>query len=541
MIRRILASRGVPPQDAHAFLHPTYDHLSDPGLIPGLEPAVQRLKNAIEQGETILIHGDYDVDGVTALALLYRNLQELGAARVIPYIPDRFEEGYGVSLKGIQQAVEAKATLVVTVDCGIKAHEEVRYALQQGLDVLVTDHHEPGEPLPSPAIVVNPKLAKESGAEELSGVGVVFKILQALYRALGQKEVPLMWDLDLVALGTIADLVPLRGENRILAALGLQVLARTKKSGLKALKKVAGLRGALQAWHISFVLAPRLNAAGRLTHAQKAFQLLVTRDGQHALELAQELDQENRTRQKIEETTLQEAVEQIEAEGWQDDPLLVLAAEGWHEGVIGIVASRIVEQYWRPTLMMAIQGEVAKGSARSIPGFPLYQALAQFEDLFLSFGGHAMAAGFRLPTQNIPKLRDALRELARSWLSEEDLTPKLWIDLSTDLQDLTSVDIQEFLKLGPFGPDNPTPTFLLKDVEIVGEIRKIKEDHIAFRVRQGPYHLKVFAPRKGDLYDLLRQGGIRRADLVVTLEEDPFAVHQKVKLKVRDLHIHDTP
>ncbi len=536
-----MASRGIPPHHAQAYLNPTYTALEDPFHLPGLRTAVQRLARALERGETILIHGDYDVDGVTALALLYRNLKDLGAEKVLPYIPDRFEEGYGVSLKGIQQAVEQGATLVVTVDCGMKAHEEIRYALEHGLDVLVTDHHEPGDPLPFPTMVVNPKLA-ESGTPELSGVGVVFKILQGLYRHLGRKETPLMWDLDLVALGTIADLVPLQGENRILAALGLQVLERTKKSGLKALKKVAGLqRGPLQAWHVSFILAPRLNAAGRLSHAQKAFQLLITPDGQEALKLAQELDQENRSRQKIEEMTLQEALEQIEAEGWQEDPLLVLASEGWHEGVIGIVASRIVERYWRPTLMMTIHGDVAKGSARSIPGFPLYQALSQFEDLFLSFGGHAMAAGFRLRTENIPKLRTALRDLAQTWLTEEDLSPKLWIDVTVDLQALSTVDIQEFYKLGPFGPENPTPTFLLKDVEIVGEIRKIKEDHIAFRVRQGPHHLKVFAPRKGELYDLLKQGGIPKADLVVTLEEDPFSVHQKVKLKVRDLRIHPAP
>ncbi len=539
LIWRVLQNRGVPAGGVEAFLNPSVEQLHDPSLLRNADLAAQRIARALRDRETLLIHGDYDVDGVSALALLYRNLKALGAHQVIPYIPDRFDEGYGVSRQGIDRALEAGARLVITVDCGIKAHEEVAYALEHGLEVIVTDHHEPGEPLPFPTLVLNPKLGEYPFAE-LAGVGVVFKLLQALYRHLGQPETRLLWDLDLVALGTIADQVPLVDENRVFAALGLKVLARTKKAGLKALKQIVGLRDAVDTWHVAFLLAPRLNAAGRMTHAQQAFQLLTTTEGLKALELAQALDAQNRERQKIEQETVAQAAERIEAEGWHLDPILVVEGEGWHEGVIGIVASRLTERYWRPALVIALQGEVGKGSARSIPGFHLYRALAAQEDLFESFGGHTMAAGFRIRRHRIPELRERLKAYAAEHLAPDDLVPWFLVDGEVNPEDLESLDLDLYRRLAPFGMGNPTPVFLLRGVRIVGQVKQVGQDHLVFTVERRGRHFRVFAPRAGWLQDLLRHHVPVQADLAVTVEEDRYSRNRRVRLKLRDLRIHWT-
>ncbi len=537
LIWRILKNRGVPAGEVDTFLNPSVEHLHDPQLLKNADLAAQRILQALKYRETILIHGDYDVDGVTALALLYRNLEHLGAHRVLPYIPDRFDEGYGVSRQGIQRALEAGARLVITVDCGIKAHDEVTYALEHGLDVIVTDHHEPGAPLPFPALVLNPKLGSYP-FQELAGVGVVFKLLQAVYRLLKQPENRLLWDLDLVALGTIADQVPLVDENRVLAALGLKVLGRTKKAGLKALKQVVGLKGPVDAWHVAFLLAPRLNAAGRMSHAQKAFQLLVTREGIQALELAQYLDARNRERQEMEQQTLQEAVQRVEQEGWHLDPILVVEGEGWHEGVIGIVASRLTERYWRPALVISLQGDLGKGSARSIPGFHLYRALAAQEDLFESFGGHTMAAGFRIHRSRIPELRERLKQYAAQHLDPDDLVPWFLVDGEIQPQDLEALNLEQYRKLAPFGMGNPTPVFLLRGVRIVGEVKQVGRDHLVFTVEQHGRHFRVFAPRAGWLQEMLQRHVPVLADLAVTVEEDLYSRNRRVRLKLRDLRVH---
>lgn len=534
LILRILSARGVQRGDVMAYLNPSYEQLNPPKALKGVDEAVSRIQRAILLNETVFIHGDYDVDGVTSMALLYRNLKRLGIRRVIPYIPDRFEEGYGVSEKGIEHASTLGASLMITVDCGTKAHNELDLALRKGMDVIVTDHHEPGNPLPEKITVINPKLVDKSW--DLAGVGVVFKLLQALYLSLGRDELPLKWDLDLVALGTIADIVPLQGENRVLAALGLEVLRRTKKAGIKALKRVAGLKSRILAWHVSFILAPRLNAAGRLSHAKKAFQLLITSDGEEALKLAQELNAENQKRQKIEEETLNEAIQMIEEIQMHENPVIVLDSPSWHEGVIGIVASRIVEKYWRPTLMIALKDGLGKGSARSIPGFPIYDALLRVENLFLSFGGHEMAAGFRIAPENIPALREKLNDIAPEFMKTEDMIPELHIDLTLTLDELSDLDFSEFMRLGPFGHRNPTPTFLLKDVEIVGSLRKVGDRHLAFRVRDGDSHIKVFAPGFQELsYEL--ENGIRKADIVVTIDEDTYSLRSSIKLKAKDIRL----
>lgn len=509
---RVLSARGLPPQEIERLLWGSLEDLHSPFALQGMEAAVTRIIEALQNGETILIHGDYDVDGITALALLYRNLRALGAKHLIPYIPDRFEEGYGVSEKGIRKALDLGATLMITVDCGITARTQTRWAQSQGIDVIITDHHEPPPDLPEALAVINPKLGGYP-FQELAGVGVAFKLLEALYEYTGQDRKRLLWDLDLVALGTVADVVPLLDENRILVKYGLKVLEKTLKAGLRALKHVARLNGRILPWHISFILAPRLNAAGRLSHAQKAFHLLITTDGAEALGIAEELDRENRKRQAIEQKIFEDAVGMIERELDLDEFwAVVLASDTWHEGVIGIVASKLVERYHRPTVLISVGEEYGKGSARSIEGFHLFQAFQEVEEHLLAYGGHAFAAGMKISPERIEAFRRALNEVAKRKLREEDLVPVLQIDASLELEEITEELRKAWEALEPFGMGNPKPMFLLKGLQVVGTPRLLKEKHVRFAVRKGQVYLPAIAFRKPHLMKVLEPQGM--VDLV---------------------------
>ncbi len=531
-IARVLSNRGFSLEEARIFLDPKIEDLYSPFLLDGVKEAAERVKKAIEKGETILIHGDYDVDGVTSLALLYRNLKKLGAERVIPYIPSRFDEGYGLSEKGIEIAHEKGASLIITVDCGVTAVEEAKLAKERGIDLIITDHHEPGNEIPDAFAVINPKLGSYP-FPDLAGVGVTFKFLMGLYSIMGQKTTSLYWDLDLVTLGTVADLVPLIDENRILVKFGLITLNKSVKAGINALKKVARLNGEIRTWHISFIIAPRLNAAGRLSHAQKAYKLLVTTDGREAAELAKELNEENKKRQQIESKIYQEARELVEQLNMLDDWVLVLGSPHWHEGVIGIVASKLVEDYYRPTLMISVNGDTAKGSGRSIPSFHLFDAMRQVEDLFRAFGGHKYAAGFKIDAENIDDLRKRINEVARSMISKEDLVPEVHIDSEVEISEMDEKFFQAYEKLMPFGQGNPRPVFCIKNAEIVGEPRVVGENHLKFAIRKNNAHIFAFAPKKADLLKKVRP--LSKVDVVFTLTRDEWARNQKYELRVIDL------
>ncbi len=531
-IAKVLSNRGFSLEEARIFLEPRIEDLYSPFLLDGVERAAERVKRAIENGETILIHGDYDVDGVTSLALLYRNLKKLGADQVIPYIPSRFDEGYGLSEKGIEIAREKGASLIITVDCGVTAVHEAKLAKEKGIDLIITDHHEPGPEIPDAYAVINPKLGNYP-FPDLAGVGVTFKFLMGLYTVMGQKTNPLYWDLDLVTLGTVADLVPLIDENRILVKFGLITLNKSVKAGINALKKVARLNGEIRTWHISFIIAPRLNAAGRLSHAQKAYKLLVTTDGKEAAELARELNEENRRRQQIESKIYQEARKLVEDLNMLDDWVLVLGSPHWHEGVIGIVASKLVEDFYRPTLMISVSGDVAKGSGRSIPSFHLFDAMRQVEDLFRAFGGHKYAAGFKIDTNNIETLRRRINEVARSMITREDLVPEVHIDSEVEISELNEEFFEAYEKLMPFGQGNPRPVFCIKDAEIVGEPRVVGENHLKFAIRKNNAHIFAFAPKKADLLKKVRP--LSRVNVVFTLTRDEWARNQKYELRVIDL------
>jgi len=456
---QLLYNRGiVESEEAKRFLYPSLKHLQDPFLMKGMDRAVQRITEAISRKERILIYGDYDVDGISATTLLLQFLRSSGVSAYF-YIPHREKEGYGLNKSSLDKAVEMGIDLVITCDCGISCLQEIDYANSLGLDVIVTDHHRVKEKVPSAYAVLDPNQPDCSYPfKELAGVGVAFKLIQALAQKSSSRKVE-PWDyLDLVALGTIADVVSLKGENRILVKFGLERLNQTSNLGLRALIKIVGLDGKeIKGGHIGFVLAPRLNACGRLSLSRKAVRLLLSTSWGEAIKLARDLDAENRYRQKIEGNMRKEADRLLPE---SKEPVIILIKDGWHPGIIGLLASYVREKYFRPAVIFSPQGDVARGSARSIPKFSIFDALQACEDLLLSFGGHKMAAGMMIPIRNITILKDRLNELAEETLSPEDLVPIYFIDTMVSLKELESDFFQDMELLSPYGSDNPQPLFL---------------------------------------------------------------------------------
>lgn len=459
LVAEILVRRGLgDPDAAYRFLHPSLEDLENPLAIPGLAAACRRLEQAVEAGETICIYGDYDVDGQTATALLVLVLRRLGA-RVEYHVPNRLDEGYGLHRETLLALREQGTDLVVTVDCGITAREEVAAAAQAGLDVVVTDHHQLPPELPEAAAVVNPRLADGSPPwQELAGVGVAWKLAQALLERSGRGAEAYEY-LDLVALGTVADVVPLVEENRILVAHGLRRLGDPdQRPGLAQMIASLGLEpGAVTPGQVGFQVAPRLNAAGRVEDASLGVRLLLAPSAWEAMPLVERLDRLNRERQALEGAILDEAREQALAAVEHGAVSLVVAGDGWHPGVVGIVASRLVEEFYRPTLVIGLEEGEGRGSARSVAGFHLYQALAACQTYLTRFGGHAMAAGFALPQDQVPALREAFEAVTRERLGVQPLRPQLRIDCLADPAQLDESLLEQWEWLGPFGVGNPAP------------------------------------------------------------------------------------
>jgi len=488
IIVKILFNRQIDTVEAiQKFLHPSMSDLQDPFLLTNMDKAVERILDALRENEKIMVYGDYDVDGITAASLLYLVLNKLGA-QVSYYLPNRLVEGYGLSIEGIHEAKEKGVTLIISVDTGVTAVEEVKYARSEGIECILTDHHEPGETLPDPVALVNPKL-KECNYKygDLSGVGVAYKLAEALYRRLQQDQTELEEHLDLVALGTSADIVPLVGENRVLTKFGIRQISRTTKPGLKSLAFVSGLMGKeIGTGQVVFILAPRINAIGRLGDAQMAIKLLTTKDERLASEIARMLDKENQRRKSIDEKTLNDALEQIrQVVDINEDRAIVLGSEGWHQGVIGIVASRLVEKYHLPTVMIAIDNGEGKGSARSIPGFHLCDALKECEDLLLRYGGHKYAAGLTIKPENIERFRKRLKEVSKRMLTDEDLVAKLYIDSEIELSNIDNKLLDVIETFAPFGPQNMRPVFLTRNCEILGQPYCVGKNHLKMKVRKG--------------------------------------------------------
>lgn len=465
VVAKVLQARGITdPDEVAAILHPTPQLLYDPFLLPGMGKGVERIKEAVASGEKILIYGDYDVDGVSSTTLLIHVFQQL-KANFSYHIPNRFSEGYGLNKEAIAKAKEDGVALIITVDTGISGVDEVAYANQLGIDVIVTDHHEPPPQLPPAFALINPKLSdNQYPFPYLAGVGVAYKLAQAL---LGNP--PEQW-LQWVALGTIADLVPLVGENHVLAALGLQQLNLAPTIGMTELIRVADLReGEISAGHIGFQLGPRINASGRLEDASMAVRLLISQQRDEAVLLAQQLDRLNRERQEMVDAIAQGAVMMVEEQqAIRPRNFLMVAGEGWNQGVIGIVASRLVEAYYLPTIVFSIDAEtgLAKGSARSIAGYDMYAALQTAREYLVQFGGHPMAAGMTVEVEQLEALHEVLHQYACEHLQAEDYTPQTRVDASISLAEVNVESVEALAHLAPYGVGHPTPAFLLKEVSL---------------------------------------------------------------------------
>jgi single-stranded-DNA-specific exonuclease len=508
-VARLLLRKGFATADeVQAFLRPRLKSLSDPFLLPNMAAAISRICDALDRGEPIVLFGDYDVDGVTSLALLAETLRAYGATPDL-FLPLRMEEGYGLSRESVERCVEQfHPQLLIALDCGTSSAAEILDLRKRGVDVIVLDHHEPKSALPDCVAIVNPKTDPESPFHYLCSVGIVFKLCHALLKTRPIPPSPnaspartsgatgdfdLKSRLDLVALGTVADIVPLRGENRTLVQRGAIEIARTNRLGLKKLIEVSGVKPPLFTEDIGFRLGPRLNAAGRLSTAEKSLRLLLTEDEREATELAEFLDKQNRERQEVEKKIFAAADEKIAKEfDPARDAAIVVHDRGWHAGVLGIVASRIAHKYHRPTIVIGFdEAGIGKGSGRSIEGFNLVAALNRCADKIDKFGGHEMAAGLTIKEENVAGFAEKFRQVARELLSDDDLQPRLQVDHEITFPELSFDFLGWHEMLQPFGNGNPQPIFFARSVESVAEPRIVGEKHLQLRLRQRNYHQRA--------------------------------------------------
>lgn len=535
VIARLLVLRGVTdPALAHRFLNPTLGQLHDPFLMADMQPAVTRLRRALAQNEKILIYGDYDVDGTMAVVVLLTALRALGG-QVDVFIPHRQTDGYGMRVPVIEEAAAKGFRVVVSVDTGIREHEVLARARALGLDCIVTDHHLPDGRLPRACAVLNPRRPDCSYPDkELAGVGVAFKLAQAL---LGGRlsERLLQSYLKIVAIGTIGDVVPLVGENRVIVRFGLEGLSRPSQAGLRALVEVSGLGGRdLSAGDVGFRIAPRLNAAGRMESAQDVIDLFTCSDPLKAREIACRLEKLNHERQQVEEQILREIVDTLERHPEKKDRYsLVLAGDGWHRGVIGIVAQRVVERYHRPALVIGVEDGTAAGSGRSIRGFHLLDAMTAIQDVFDRFGGHSMAAGFSLPTAKIADLEARFEKYARSVLNPQDLEPVLRLDAEVPGADIDWDLFKALETLAPFGCGNPTPVLWARGFHLLFGPRIMQQKHLKLRVTSGPKAFDAVGWGMAGRGAELTPG--QSLDMAFTLNQNVFQNVTTLQLVVKDI------
>ena len=508
----LLVQRGQSePEVARRYLRPSLDQLSDPYALAGMSDAVEAIVGTVRAGGTILVHGDYDVDGQCATALLTRALRA-AKADVVPFLPHRLRDGYDFGEAGLEAARVAGAKLIITCDCGITAVEAVERARAAGIGVVITDHHLPGDVLPPAVAIVDPQRPGDtSGATGLCGTGVAFKLVQALVPALGLPPNLPYHLLDYVALATVADVVPLQGENRVMVKHGLRLLSESSWPGIRALLEVSGLAGReLRAGHVGFILGPRLNAAGRVADATDGLRLLLTDDPAEAARLAQRLEGLNVERQALDQRILDEALAQVEATAGPDDAAFVLSGEGWHPGVVGIVASRVVERYGRPAFLIAFDGDIGKGSGRSISRFNLHGALLACGDLLERYGGHHMAAGLTIRRDQLEEFRRRFGGLARELLAPEDLGPEQRVDLEVGLQEVTP-ELERLMRhLEPCGTGNASPVFGVRGVRLAGRSR-VGQGHLKGMLDDGRARLPAIGFQWADRVPWLSDGPIDAA------------------------------
>ncbi len=536
LVAALLIARGyAEPEAARRFLTPTLDDLHDPYLLKGMDAAVARIRSAVERGEKIMIWGDYDVDGTTGTVLLRKALGVLGASTSF-HIPNRFTEGYGLNIPALEKAKADGVKLVITVDCGTRSFEPLDWARDNGLDVIVTDHHlsDPERGVPPAAAVVNPNQAGCGYPDkQLAGVGVAFKIAQAL---LGERiDSALMAEfLEIAAIGTVADVMNLTGENRAIVSLGLRALTRSKNLGLRALMEVSDCSSEMTSLHIGFRIAPRINAAGRMDVARHVVELLESRAIAEARRYAGILDSRNRERQKMQQHITELAL--WEAAQHTDPRFVVVAGEKWHRGVIGLAASKIAERLYRPTIVLSYENGIAHGSARSIPNFHVLDALENCADIFEQFGGHAAAAGMSISTDRIDALREKLDKFARGLLSDESLTPELNIDAVVSTETLGLEMLEQIACLEPFGAGNPKPVFVTRGLTLNREPFVMKEKHIKLDLSDA----------KGKRFEAVWWDGVERSkertlkpgtriELAYTAEANSWQGRKRLQLVIEDV------
>ena len=534
---KILSQRGIDNfENAKDFFRPGLNTLHDPWLMKDMDKAVARIISAINSNEKILVFGDYDVDGTTAVACMYQFLKTFHE-NVDYYIPNRYKEGYGVSKMGIDFAKQNDFDLIVSLDCGIKSVELINYARSLGIDFIVCDHHMPDSELPPANAILNPKQRNcNYPYKELCGCGVGFKLITALAEAMNLPTEQVHRFLDLVAVAIAADIVPITGENRVLAYYGLKKANENPNFGIRALSQLSGLRGAMHINNLVFIIAPRVNAAGRMDDANKAVRMFVSESYDEALHYAEMLHSDNTDRKEADSSTTQEALALIEENiEWVNSKSTVLYQPHWHKGVVGIVASRVIERYYRPTIILTQSGEYAAGSARSVPGFNLYEAIHACKDHLLGYGGHFAAAGMTLETAKIEAFRLRFEEVVASTINPDLLIPEIVIDAEISFKDITWPFYNILCQMEPFGPENLRPVFITRNVVDTGYSRVLKEQHIRFSLRQDSFNFTGIGFNMADRFDILQAK--QPIDIVFKIDENEWNGEKNLQIRVIDYRL----
>ena len=532
IIGKIIVNRNVTSdEDVRIFITPTRDDFHDPFLFKGMDIAVDRILQAINNKEKILIYGDYDVDGITSTTVLKKYLQERDGI-VNTYIPNRLNEGYGLNKEAIKKIKEMGTDLIITVDCGISGIEEVKYAKELGIEVIVTDHHEVGEVLPDALAVIDAKRKDNTYPFNLlAGVGVVFKVIQAISIKLNLKAEEYLKYLDLVCVGTISDIVPLEGENRTIAKLGLMLIRVTKNLGLRELIKSSGYKE-IDSNTISFGVAPRINACGRMGHEEEALKLFLAETKEEAVEVTKKLNEYNTLRQNTEKAIYEDAVSKIEKENIENKNSIVVGGYNWHHGVIGIVSSKVTEKYYKPSILLCFEDGIAKGSGRSIQGFDLYEGLTKCSELLDKFGGHAMAVGLTLNKENFENFKDKFEKIAEE-ANIKEMVPTIYIDEEVKLKDISMDLVKSLSVLEPFGEANKVPLFLIKNLKI-DSIRALSEGrHLKLSLRDESVVINAIGFDIGNLAEEYKIGD--KIDVVGTLEINSFNGFSSIQINIKDI------
>ena len=532
IVAHLLVLRGITTFDeAKSFFRPEISHLNNPFLMKNMQKAVDRIQTVIASGEKVLVYGDYDVDGTTSVAMMYSFLKKK-VREIEYYIPCRYDEGYGISLKGIDYAKKNNFTLIIALDCGIRAVNQVDYANEKGVDFIICDHHNPGKKIPKAVAILNPKQADcNYPYKELSGCGVGFKLIEAFSQQNNIDFSEIIEYLDLLTVSIGADIVPMTGENRVFAFYGLQQINKSPRVGLKALMETANKTKEVTVTDLVFGVAPRINAAGRIDHARKAVEILVETDYSKAKLFADKIEENNTTRKDLDKSITKKALEMVDVK----KKSTVVYSENWHKGVVGIVASRLIETYYKPTIVLAEKDGMLTGSARSVHDFDLYSAIAKCEHLCEKFGGHKYAAGLSIKKDNLPQFIDAFEKSVMESISEDQLTPKINIDMVIDINNVDDKLYRIIKQFAPFGPKNLPPIFISKGVIDNGYGKQVGEDktHLRINAKRNKGAIAGIGFGMGDYFEMIKDN--QTFDVCYSIDENEWNGKKTLQLRLRDI------